>query len=124
MQRNGDGPADQLPLEENGDYTREIGYIKFANYATNITNCPTNDNLLNNVWYQPEEVFFIDGVPEEREHAFWVPVDTHYFQLAKNLEVKELISNNYCSVFNCIYIHVYIYNEVRFAFSSILEVQL
>ncbi|PSR91788.1 Bark storage protein like [Actinidia chinensis var. chinensis] len=89
-QRNGDGPEDPLPLEENGDYTREIGYIKFANYATNITNCPSNDNLLNNVWYQPEEVFFRDGVPEEREHAFWVPVDTYYFQLAKKLEGMEL----------------------------------
>ncbi|GMP94865.1 hypothetical protein CsSME_00044145 [Camellia sinensis var. sinensis] len=89
-QRYGDGPEDELSLEENGDYTREIGYIKYANYATNVTECNLHDNFLNNVWYQPEEVFPIDGTPEERQHAFWVPVDSHYFELSKNLESLEL----------------------------------
>ncbi|CAL5431676.1 unnamed protein product [Camellia sinensis] len=70
--------------------TREIGYIKFANYATNVTECNLHDNFLINVWYQPEEVFPIDGTPEERQHAFWVPVDSHYFELSKNLESLEL----------------------------------
>ncbi|THG01417.1 hypothetical protein TEA_020195 [Camellia sinensis var. sinensis] len=86
-QRYGDGPEDELSLEENGDYTREIGYIKYANYATIVTECNLHDNFLNNVWYQPEEVFPIDGTPEERQHAFWVPVDSHYFELSKNLEI-------------------------------------
>ena len=63
VQRYGDGPLDELPLESNGDYTRDIGYIKFANYTTNVTNCNSHDNLLNNVCYQPEEVFPIDGNP-------------------------------------------------------------
>ncbi|KAA8521809.1 hypothetical protein F0562_012482 [Nyssa sinensis] len=89
-QRYGDGPDDELALEVNGDYTREIGYIKFANYSTNITNCNSHDNLLNNVWYQPEEVFPIDGTPEERQHAFWVPIDTHYFEISKKLEGMKL----------------------------------
>ncbi|XP_028095319.1 uncharacterized protein LOC114295290 [Camellia sinensis] len=89
-QRYGDGPEDELSLEENGDYTREIGYIKYANYATIVTECNLHDNFLNNVWYQPEEVFPIDGTPEERQHAFWVPVDSHYFELSKNLESLEL----------------------------------
>ncbi|KAF5938902.1 hypothetical protein HYC85_023161 [Camellia sinensis] len=87
----GDGPEDELSLEADGDYTREIGYIKFANYATNVTECNLHDNFLNNVWYQPEEVFPIDGTPEERQHAFWVPVDSHYFELSKNLEVSLII---------------------------------
>ncbi|GMP94861.1 hypothetical protein CsSME_00044142 [Camellia sinensis var. sinensis] len=87
---NPNGPEDELSLEENGDYTREIGYIKYANYATIVTECNLHDNFLNNVWYQPEEVFPIDGTPEERQHAFWVPVDSHYFELSKNLESLEL----------------------------------
>jgi len=42
------------------------------------------------VWYQPEEVFPINGIPEVRQHAFWVPVDEHYYQIAKILETLEL----------------------------------
>ncbi|KAL8504091.1 hypothetical protein ACS0TY_022721 [Phlomoides rotata] len=62
--------------------TQEIGYIKIAEYSTNVS-----DNLLNNIWYQPEEIFPVDGVPDERRHVFWVPVDAHYFNLSKQLEV-------------------------------------
>ncbi|KAK9274178.1 hypothetical protein L1049_018992 [Liquidambar formosana] len=89
-QRYGQGPDDELALEEDGDYTREIGYLKFANYTANVTNCINYDNLLNNAWYQPEEIFPIDGTPEEREHIFWVPVDTRYFEISKRLEGLEL----------------------------------
>lgn len=28
------------------------------------------DNLWNNAWHQPEEVFPVDGIPEQRQHAF------------------------------------------------------
>ncbi|TYI17167.1 hypothetical protein ES332_A07G005100v1 [Gossypium tomentosum] len=31
-QRYGDGPEDELALESNGDYTREIGYLRFSDY--------------------------------------------------------------------------------------------
>ncbi|EOY29721.1 Phosphorylase superfamily protein isoform 2 [Theobroma cacao] len=34
-QRYGDGPSDELTLESNGDYTRELGFLKFANFTTN-----------------------------------------------------------------------------------------
>lgn len=90
LQRYGDGPNDELPLEENGDYTREIGYLNFGNYnVNNGTNCTASyDNLLNNIWYQPEEVFPVDGIPEERQHAFWVPVDSHYYKISQELEVR------------------------------------
>ncbi|KAL3819013.1 hypothetical protein ACJIZ3_004918 [Penstemon smallii] len=84
-QRYGDGEEDLLSLEANGDYTREIGYIKFADYSTNVS-----DNLLNNVWYQPEEIFPVDGTPEERQHAFWVPVDSNYFNISKKLQDLKL----------------------------------
>ncbi|EEF45888.1 mta/sah nucleosidase, putative [Ricinus communis] len=84
-QRYGKGPEDELRLEANGDYTREFGYIKFANYTVNVTGCSSYDNLLNNVWYQPEEVFPVDGTPEEREHVFWVSVDPYYFQVSLSL---------------------------------------
>ena len=93
MQRYGLGPEDQLPLEANGDYTRDIGYLKIANYTVNVTSGSSYDNLLNNIWYQPEEVFPIDATPEERQHAFWVPVDSHYYRIAKTLEV--ILSINY-----------------------------
>ena len=81
-------PEDELPLESNGDYTREIGYLKFANYTANVSDGSSYDNLLNNIWYQPEEVFPINGTPEQREHAFWVSVDPLYFEISKKLEVS------------------------------------
>lgn len=89
VQRFGDGPNDELALESNGDYTREIGYLNFSKYDTANTAkvSSVSGNLLNNVWYQPEEIFPIDGYPEIRQHAFWTPVNEHYFSLAKKLEV-------------------------------------
>lgn len=87
VQRYGHGPEEELPLEANGDYTRDIGYLKFANYTVNVTGCSAYDNLLNNVWYQPEEVFPVDGIPEERQHVFWVPVDLAYLEISQTLEV-------------------------------------
>ncbi|KAI6680028.1 hypothetical protein NL676_033909 [Syzygium grande] len=89
-QRYGQGPEDELALESNGDYTRKIGYLKFANYTANVTGCNSYDNLLNNIWYQPEEVFPVTGTPEERQHEFWVPVDSTYFAVAKKLEGLKL----------------------------------
>ncbi|KAF3446423.1 hypothetical protein FNV43_RR11602 [Rhamnella rubrinervis] len=89
-QRYGQGPEDELALESNGDYTREIGYIKISNYTVNVTDSSTYDNLLNNIWYQPEEVFPVDGTPEDRDHAFWVPVDPQYYNISKTLEGLEL----------------------------------
>lgn len=89
-QRYGLGPDDELPLESDGDYTRDIGYLKFANYTVNVTDGSSYDNLLNNIWYQPEEVFPVDGTPEERQHAFWVSVDPVYYEISKNLESLTL----------------------------------
>lgn len=85
-QRYGDGPNEELALESNGDYTREIGYLRFANYQNASENGKPIDNFLNNVWYQPEEVFPADGIPEVRQHSFWVPVNKHYFKVAKRIE--------------------------------------
>ncbi|XP_026439413.1 uncharacterized protein LOC113338108 isoform X1 [Papaver somniferum] len=93
-QRFGDGPNDELALESNGDYTRKYGYLKFSDYETqNNTKAKkstASENLLNNVWYQPEEIFPVDGTPEVRQHAFWVPVDGKYYELAKKLEGMKL----------------------------------
>nr|XP_043612031.1 bark storage protein A-like [Erigeron canadensis] len=86
-QRYRDGLENSLPFEENGDYTRDIGNLKFGNYSTNRE----SQNLLNSIWYQPEEVFPVDGSPEERQHAFWIPVDPLYFELAKDLESMALV---------------------------------
>ncbi|XP_058074302.1 bark storage protein A-like [Magnolia sinica] len=93
-QRYGDGPENELALEVNGDYTREFGYLKFSDYTT-VNETKTRrlfENLLNNVWYQPEEVFPVDGTPESREHAFWVSVDKHYYAISKKLKGLKLES--------------------------------
>lgn len=84
-QRVGDGPDDELPLESNGDYTRSIGYLNFSEFNTNPA-----QNLLNNIWFQPEEVFPVSGNPEIRQHAFWIPTNPHYYSLSKNLQVLFL----------------------------------
>ncbi|XP_039123779.1 bark storage protein A [Dioscorea cayenensis subsp. rotundata] len=89
-QRYGDGENDELALEANGDYTRKIGYLKFSDYYNLSKNGENLDNYLNRVWYQPEEVFPVDGVPEQRQHALWVPVDSHYYNLSNKLEDLEL----------------------------------
>ncbi|KAK4415462.1 hypothetical protein Salat_2653600 [Sesamum alatum] len=89
-QRWGDDADDELALESSGDYTREIGYLKFSDHNNNTNNSESTDNFLNRVWYQPEEIFSSDGQPEVRQHAFWVPVDTLYLSLAKKLEGMKL----------------------------------
>ncbi|XP_057447169.1 bark storage protein A [Lotus japonicus] len=86
-QRLGDGPEDELPLEANGDYNRKIGYLKFSDYNNHTKHV---ENLLNNVWYEAEEIFPVYGTPEVRQHAFWVPVDKTYFKIAKKLKNVEL----------------------------------
>lgn len=87
-QRYGQGPEDELALEAAGDYSRKYGDLRFANYTANISvhNTETADNNLNRIWYQAEEVFPVDGTPEERQHVFWIPVDARYFNIAKKLE--------------------------------------
>lgn len=81
MQRYGDGIDNELALESGGDYTREVGYLQFSKYSNQT------DNLLNRIWYQPEEIFPVTGTPEERQHVFWIPVDKSYLDLARKLEV-------------------------------------
>ncbi|KAG7984260.1 hypothetical protein I3843_04G150500 [Carya illinoinensis] len=88
--RNGDGANDDLALESSGDYTRNIGYLRFSDYNNATENGEPIENFLNNVWYQPEEIFPIYGTPEVRQHAFWVPVDKYYFIVAKKLEGLKL----------------------------------
>ncbi|CAI9782531.1 unnamed protein product [Fraxinus pennsylvanica] len=85
-QRFGDGPDDELAFESNGDYTRKYGYLKFSDYEVGVLNGKNSDNLLNNVWYQPEEIYSTEGEPENRQHIFWVPINKHYYSLAKKLE--------------------------------------
>ncbi|CAN6344840.1 unnamed protein product [Urochloa humidicola] len=91
-QRYGDGPENELALESNGDYTRKQGSLNFTDYTVVGNNrrpavSAGAGNLLNGVWYQPEEVFpASSGTPESRGHAFWVPVDARYYELARKLE--------------------------------------
>ncbi|XP_043808072.1 bark storage protein A isoform X2 [Manihot esculenta] len=91
-QRYGDEPNDELPLESNGDYTRKIGFLQFSDYnnKTDAENGKPVGNLLNRVWFQPEETFPVNGTPELRQHSFWVPVDKHYFKVAKKVQDLKL----------------------------------
>lgn len=76
-------------MEENGDYTRDIGYLNFANYSASAGK--HIDNLLNNLWFQPDEIFPVNGTPEAREHVFWIPVSQSYYELAQKIEVFVLV---------------------------------
>ncbi|CAO2161690.1 unnamed protein product [Urochloa humidicola] len=89
-QRYGDGAENELPLEAAGDYTREFGFLNFSDYTVGKGNPELSANTLNSIWYQPEEIFPISGTPEERQHAFWVPVSKRYYKLAGKLEGIEL----------------------------------
>ncbi|XP_062229572.1 bark storage protein A-like [Phragmites australis] len=89
-QRHGDGPENELPLEAAGDYTREFGFLNFSDYTVGQGNPELAANTLNSIWYQPEEIFPVSGTPEERQHAFWVPVSKRYYALAEKLEGLEL----------------------------------
>lgn len=89
-QRYGNGPEDELSLESNGDYTRNVGYLKFSDYNNSTKNGDSSENILNRVWYQPEEIFSVNGTPEVRQHAFWVPVNDHYYEIAQKLEDLKL----------------------------------
>ncbi|MQL76974.1 hypothetical protein Taro_009374 [Colocasia esculenta] len=77
--RYNDGPNDELPLESIEDYPRELGYLQFSDFRN------ATSNTLNRVWYKREEIFPVDGVPKQRQHAFWVPASTTYFDLSKKL---------------------------------------
>ncbi|RWV77974.1 hypothetical protein GW17_00061129, partial [Ensete ventricosum] len=39
--------------------------------------------------YQPKEIFPVHGVPEVRQHAFWVAVDKKYCAPSKQLESQD-----------------------------------
>ncbi|KAJ0031556.1 hypothetical protein Pint_13216 [Pistacia integerrima] len=65
-QRYGNGPDDELAFESDGDYTRSIGYLNLKKSSQ-----------------------FME-LPEERQHLFWVPVDKHYFSVAKRLKSLKL----------------------------------
>ncbi|KAG5037115.1 hypothetical protein JHK86_017955 [Glycine max] len=89
-QRFGDGPKDALALEASGDYSRRFGYLKFADYNNNTKHSRSATNLLNNVWFQAEEIFPVNGTAEVRQHAFWVSVDKTYFKIAGELKNVKL----------------------------------
>ncbi|KAG5037113.1 hypothetical protein JHK86_017953 [Glycine max] len=69
-----------------GDFSRDFGYLEFANYNNCSKDFKSNTNLLNKVWYQPEEIYPVNGIPEARHEIFWVPVDKTYFKIASKLK--------------------------------------
>ncbi|KAF9615544.1 hypothetical protein IFM89_029791 [Coptis chinensis] len=87
-QKYGQGPNDALSSEEDGDFTRDYGYLNFADYTS--SNDDTHNNFLNNVWFQAEDVFHFDGAPESRDKAFWIPITQSFFEQAKKLEGTAL----------------------------------
>ncbi|XP_030541748.2 bark storage protein A-like [Rhodamnia argentea] len=89
-QRFGDGPGTELAFESDGDYTRKIGYLNISGFNNHTSGGEVDPNLLNNVWYQPEEIFAVDGVPEVRQHAFRVPINRHYFAVSKKIKGLKL----------------------------------
>ncbi|KAL6006183.1 hypothetical protein ACLOJK_040229 [Asimina triloba] len=86
----GDGPDDELSLETDGPFTRDIGSLNFADYDNKTDEAETSDNFLNSVWFQPEDIFPVDGTPESSEQVFWVPVDSAFYDLSKKLEANGI----------------------------------
>ncbi|KAJ8513867.1 hypothetical protein OPV22_004301 [Ensete ventricosum] len=85
-----DGPDDELSLESSGVITQEkLGHLNFSDYSVSSKE-KSSGNILNSVWYQTEGAFPVNGVPETRQHAFWVSVHKHYYQLSKKLEGMKL----------------------------------
>lgn len=84
-----------LALENQGDFTRAYGALQVGTYDVPATK--NGDNLLHNIWFQPEEVFAVTGTPEVRAHAFFVKVDKHYYGLAKQLSVSFLTESHDCT---------------------------
>ncbi|CAJ1951729.1 unnamed protein product [Sphenostylis stenocarpa] len=78
--------------EVNGDFSTKFGYLEFADYNNCTKDIDTNINLLNKVWYQPEEIFPVNGIPEARHEIFWAPVDKTYFKIAGKLKHVKLES--------------------------------
>ncbi|TKY44614.1 Bark storage protein A [Spatholobus suberectus] len=98
-QRYGDGPKDELALEANGDYSRKFDYLRFADYNNYTKHSKSVTNLLNNIWFQAEEIFPMNGTPEVRQHAFWVPVDKTYFKIAtklKDVKLSDCVNTTTC----------------------------
>ncbi|CAM6123545.1 unnamed protein product [Calypogeia fissa] len=96
-QRFGDNLTTPLSLESSGDYTRAFGALQVGKYNVPLTK--NADNLLHNIWFQPEEVYAVTGTPEVRAHAFFVKVDKHYYGLAEKLTAVKLQS---CSNGTCL----------------------
>lgn len=97
-QKFGEGADDELDFEEDGDYTRAIGDLSIGKYNDPPGN---RSNYLNNIWYQPEEVFPVTGTPEVREHHFWVPVDETFLEIAtqvggKGLDLEYCVNETTC----------------------------
>ncbi|BAU02888.1 hypothetical protein LR48_Vigan10g012400 [Vigna angularis] len=78
--------------EENGDFNTKFGYLEFSDYSNSTKDFNTDTNLLNKVWYQPEELFPVNGIPEARHHIFWTTVDKTYFKIAGKLKNVKLES--------------------------------
>ncbi|KAG5559323.1 hypothetical protein RHGRI_009010 [Rhododendron griersonianum] len=68
----------------------QIGDVTIPHFWAHTGLWNWQDSLLNRVWYQPEEIFPVNGTPEIRQHSFWAPVDDYYFQLAERLEEMNL----------------------------------
>ncbi|XP_043725568.1 uncharacterized protein LOC122672136 [Telopea speciosissima] len=87
--RYGDGPEDKLSLEEDGDFTREYGYLNFGNYTYKTKDDDSADNFLNNIWYQPEEIFHSEEDPDSKSKTFWVPVCQSIYEFTRELEASR-----------------------------------
>ncbi|KAG9456119.1 hypothetical protein H6P81_000627 [Aristolochia fimbriata] len=85
-QKYGAGPDAELPLESEGDFTRDYGFLNFGKFNNISDDDDYLENYLNNVWYQPEETYPVDGTPESCDRVFWAPVDRSLFELSKKLE--------------------------------------
>ncbi|PKI76277.1 hypothetical protein CRG98_003388 [Punica granatum] len=93
------GQTTSYHLSQSGDFNRKIGALNISEYNEGSDNKDGKSNLLNNVWLQEEEIYPINGIPEQRQHVFWVPVDKHYFAVSeklKDLKLENCVNKTSC----------------------------
>ncbi|KAL6006186.1 hypothetical protein ACLOJK_040232 [Asimina triloba] len=107
-QRYGGGPDEELPLESEGHFTRQIGSLNFSDFihhhgvdgggddgeGGDEGDEDEEDNFLNSIWFQPEEIFSINRTAESSDKVFWVAVNHVFMELAKKLEGTTLVYPN------------------------------
>ncbi|XP_006833371.2 bark storage protein A [Amborella trichopoda] len=84
-QRYGDGPQ-KSSNQSSGKYCERPQYLHFAAF-----NKPSSaNNLLNNVWFEAEDVFPKIEKHKPDKQVFWIPAHHHYISISGKLKAPQV----------------------------------